>query len=286
MMINSELKNIATVIVPVYNREKIIRKTLDSVFEQSYRPIELVIIDDGSSDESVNICINWAEHIEDDMFSVKIFKQENKGAPSARNKGIELSTGRFIQFLDSDDLLHPDKLKIQIQSILNGDFDISVSDFRYINSSGEIFQEVSNSGNLLKKMALGGSIFIETPVLERTLLHTVLWHKNLKVNQDIHFNLLLLFLAKLVVHVPICLCSYVHHDGKQISDCYGKVHPQYLTRLFDLCKFSLSNWVIIPKKNKKYIPLAAAYLLYRFFKYHLIIRPFFFFRKIQNFKIV
>lgn len=280
MLRKNKLEKIITVIVPVYNREKIIKKTLSSVFQQSYRPIELVIVDDGSSDRTVDVCIDWAESLCDDKFSVWIYKQENNGAPSARNKGIELSTGKFIQFLDSDDLLHPDKLKIQIQDILSKNLDMSVCDFRYITSSGKVLREISNDGNLLKKMALGGSISIETPVIDRKLLGTVSWHNALKVNQDVHFNLLLLIVAESVTHTPIWLCSYVHHDGEQISNSYGKVHPQYLTRLFDICIFSVSNWSIIPKKNKKYIFLASAYLLYIFFKYHLMIRPFLFFKKI------
>lgn len=103
-----------SIIIPLYNAEKYIEQTLCSALEQTYFNTEIIIVDDGSDDNSmklVNKMVNQGAKI-------KIFKQENKGACAARNLGITKSTGEFIQFLDADDILHPRKIEHQI-TLLN-----------------------------------------------------------------------------------------------------------------------------------------------------------------------
>lgn len=107
--------DLVSVIIPTYNRGHIIRETLDSVFEQTYRPIEMIVIDDGSNDNTSEIIEQWATKCADDNeFKLHYFYQENMGANVARNLGLIESCGEHIQFLDSDDLLHPKKFEIQL----------------------------------------------------------------------------------------------------------------------------------------------------------------------------
>lgn len=102
-----------SVIVPTYNRASILIDALDSVRQQTWRPIELVIVDDGSSDNTRDVVERWmATNNEQGSFDIVYIRQQNSGVGAARNSGLEIATGKWIQFLDSDDRLHSDRLAI------------------------------------------------------------------------------------------------------------------------------------------------------------------------------
>ena len=105
-----------SIIIPVYNCEKFIEECIQSVLNQTFKDWELILIDDFSSDSSRNI-IN--EYITLDPRVKAYYFDENVGAGITRNKGIEISKGRFIAFLDSDDYWHKDKLRIQIDFMIH-----------------------------------------------------------------------------------------------------------------------------------------------------------------------
>jgi glycosyltransferase involved in cell wall biosynthesis len=106
---------LTSVVIPAYNRESLIIDALDSVYEQTYRPLEVIVIDDGSTDRTIQMVRKWIHaHSGSDLFTGRLFCQENRGGNSARNRGIDLSAGKFIAFLDSDDVWSRDKLQKQI----------------------------------------------------------------------------------------------------------------------------------------------------------------------------
>lgn len=100
-----------SIIIPLYNAEKYLMETLNSALNQTYPNIEIIVIDDGSQDQSYSI----AKKIEAD--NIIVVQQTNKGASAARNYGLSLATGDYIQFLDADDLLSPDKIENQLKAI-------------------------------------------------------------------------------------------------------------------------------------------------------------------------
>lgn len=106
-----------SVIIPAYNAEKYIEDTLDSVLNQTWQHVEVFVIDDGSKDNTFAIAQKYASD------KITVLQQKNQGACVARNKGLSLSTGDYIQFLDADDLLSPDKLEKQLQ-VLQGRQDL------------------------------------------------------------------------------------------------------------------------------------------------------------------
>ena len=100
-----------SVIVPVYNVEPYLRKCLDSIVGQTYRDLEILVIDDGSTDGSGAICDEYAER--DDR--VKVFHTENRGLSAARNRGLDEAHGEWIGFVDSDDWIEPDMYEVLIR---------------------------------------------------------------------------------------------------------------------------------------------------------------------------
>lgn len=102
---------LVSVIIPVYNGARFLRACLESVFAQTYRPIEVIVVDDGSTDDSGSIAQSFPE--------VRYIQQTNQGVAAARNSGIEAARGEFYAFLDQDDLWKPEKLKLQIEYLQN-----------------------------------------------------------------------------------------------------------------------------------------------------------------------
>jgi glycosyltransferase involved in cell wall biosynthesis len=102
---------LVSVVVPVYNAEEFLRETLDSVFALDYEPFEVIVVDDGSTDASAAIAESYA--------GVRCIRQENRGPSEARNEGIRIARGEFVAFVDSDDVVLPDKLSVQVGYLLD-----------------------------------------------------------------------------------------------------------------------------------------------------------------------
>ncbi|PHS31232.1 MAG: glycosyl transferase [Sulfurovum sp.] len=100
-----------SILIPLYNAEAYIAETLDSCLAQTYPYIEIIIVDDGSQDKGLYI----AKKFEKQYQNIKVYSQENSGASTARNKAFSFSIGEYIQYLDADDLLHPDKIRLQME---------------------------------------------------------------------------------------------------------------------------------------------------------------------------
>ena len=118
---------LVSVIIPAYNRAALMSETLDSIWAQSYRPIEVLLVDDGSKENIHGTLKTWlSSHPESDDFQVFYHRQQNAGAPTARNCGLRQSRGEFIQFLDNDDLLGENKLRKQIRMLREQDVKVAV----------------------------------------------------------------------------------------------------------------------------------------------------------------
>jgi glycosyltransferase involved in cell wall biosynthesis len=99
-----------SVIIPCYNTERYLADAIESILAQEIQPLEILVIDDGSTDESTAVARRFSDRI-------RFYQQPNNGAPAARNRGIELSTGSLLAFLDADDLWTPCKLGIQLKTL-------------------------------------------------------------------------------------------------------------------------------------------------------------------------
>lgn len=98
--------------IPVYNSEKYIRTCIESILQQTYQQLQIILVNDGSTDQSGLLCEQYAAYDE----RITIIHQENQGLSAARNKGIEQSIGEFIMFVDSDDWLHPQTCQLALET--------------------------------------------------------------------------------------------------------------------------------------------------------------------------
>lgn len=158
-VMNTYQKNsLVSVITPTYNSEAYIWKTIDSVKNQKYQNWEMIIVDDCSRDNTVKIVKNEAEKDE----RIRLIElQENSGAAIARNTAIQNARGRYIAFLDSDDLWHPEKLEKQVAFMQEKDIAFSFTSYKIINENGietekiiQVPKEIDYRG-LLKNTIIG-----------------------------------------------------------------------------------------------------------------------------------
>lgn len=133
-----------SVIVPVYNKEKYLDACINSITHQTYSKMEIIIIDDGSTDNSQNIISIWKQR----DARIKCYIQKNQGVSVARNKGISMATGEYIYFVDADDVIERDAIESKVRIITEKKVDILISNFS-INNKGKIKKSTSlTSGNL------------------------------------------------------------------------------------------------------------------------------------------
>ena len=114
-------EELISVIIPVYNVEKYIRYCLDSVINQTYKNLEIIIVDDGTKDSSGEIAEEYA--VKDSR--IKVIHKENGGLSDARNVGLDAATGKYIAFLDSDDVITLDFYEYLYNIIKEKDYDIA-----------------------------------------------------------------------------------------------------------------------------------------------------------------
>lgn len=107
--------SLVSVTIPVYNQRRYLSDTLKSVSCQNYSPIELIVVDDGSTDGSVTFAREWAAKRKQEFFCIQVLEKRHKGAQAARNIGLKAASGTYIQFLDSDDIIHPYKIAEQVE---------------------------------------------------------------------------------------------------------------------------------------------------------------------------
>lgn len=139
---------LVSVIIPVYNTSAYIDRCLDSVTKQSYNNIEIILVDDGSTDDSYEKCLSWAK--KDDR--IKIITQENGGLSAARNAGLDVCKGEYIQFLDSDDKIGQDMIKKMVFAIEENNADLAACAFY------NIYEDKTLKGSMKAGIIIGNDI--------------------------------------------------------------------------------------------------------------------------------
>lgn len=169
-----------SVIVPVYNAEKFIDKCIESVINQTYKEIELILVNDGSKDNSLKILQKYEKQYPK---MIKVFNQTNKGVGAARNLGIKHVTGKYIFFLDSDDWIELDYLVKLYEDISKND--IVISGFKSYDINGSLlFSEniKDNPWTKFKYCSIGGKLFLSSLILKNNILF-----REFKICEDAYF---------------------------------------------------------------------------------------------------
>lgn len=165
----SFINGLVSVIIPVYNAAKVIRKTLDSVFEQTYKNIEVVLVDDCSTDNSKQIINEYAKTHDGIVYCLQ---ETNQGAGAARNKALEIAQGQYVAFLDADDKWKPQKIEKQINLLKEKNGAFSYTAIEMINERDEIVKGKRNvKAEIDYKFLLKNTMIATSTVLiDRTII--------------------------------------------------------------------------------------------------------------------
>lgn len=206
-----------SIIVPVYNAEKYLENTLNSVYSQSYKDWELILIDDGSDDSSPEICDKAALSPK-----VKIIHKPNGGLSSSRNAGLKIANGDFIYFLDADDIIPPDSLLSLITAYKNKEADIICG--KILKFKNSYFPKITKSYNPIKLREYTPYEAVKMVLYQNNLDNSVcgklfashLW-KDLKFKEKTYYEDLdifykLFFKANRIITIENIVYLYRQHD--------------------------------------------------------------------------
>lgn len=214
-----------SVIVPVYNAEKYLRKCVDSIVDQTYRKLEIILVDDGSQDNSGTICDEYAQSDR----RVKVIHKENGGPSSARNEGIKAATGDYVAFVDSDDWLDVTMYEDVVFKAAE-DADAIMYNLKYVNENSE---SISASPELKEgSIHISNDRFMDIYYLAyNSLLGYIcnkLWKRsmlkdesflNITLREDLCFAMKMLNKIRSIYCVDVCGYNYVLRPTSLLHSC-------------------------------------------------------------------
>ncbi len=218
---------LVSVIIPNYNAEKYISKCIESVLQQTYSNIEIIVVDDGSSDASREIVQKYCTENRD----IKLYRQQNMNASIARNKGIDISSGKYLFFLDSDDVLYCDAIKNMVDRIEKDNSQLVIANFNKIDINDKKIEQcnaVKEAQVITNVMMLSGS----TPnpsnklFLSEIVKRENIYFGNVRIGQDLNFYLKYL-----------CFCNKVSTMCESVYGwrvVTGSISNSYNFRIFDI----------------------------------------------------
>lgn len=224
MVIKQIMKNnpLVSIIIPTYNRAHLIGETLDSVLAQTYTNWECIIVDDGSSDNTDEVVGEYVK--KDARFQYHKRPDTHKpGGNGARNYGFELSKGEYVNWFDSDDLMHREKLEIQVKALDKSDYNFSVCQTLVFERSKEnvlgLRHEKIESENVLEDFIKRDIVFLTPSALYRKVFlkeRNLLFDEELKAAQEWEFICRVLYYSSPYHYIDIALV-YVRKHNESIS---------------------------------------------------------------------
>ena len=266
-----------SIIVPIYNTASFLNRCLDSLLEQTFTDFEVLMVDDGSTDHSKDICMGYLE--KDQRFNYQY--KENGGLSSARNHGIANANGTYIFFLDSDDHIVPTALRICFETASKNKTELLNFGYQYIKGN----EKESHPSFLPKNRLIGHDEILK--ILEKNTLHNkllwfswsyfyntnflktnrLLFNEALLLGEDSDFNLRCLLYAEKVFSIVDCIYCYVYNPHSLTQRNYRKkllekYQSQFQARMKVYNDFRLTNTAYKQDISQNYLEHALFELIY------------------------
>ena len=199
-----------TVIIPVYNSEKYIGKCIKSIIDQTYKNLDILVINDGSKDNSLSVIKSFTDK------RIRVIDKKNEGVSKTRNLGIKKSTGDYIMFVDNDDYLDKECIEEFVKSIKNND--IAIGGYKRVNDKKEMFRCVLKNTKWSKYIIMSpwAKLF-----KREFLINNNISFLNHKIGEDIYFNLLAFSKTNKIVILSNCSYNW-YYNVKSVSNTVQK----------------------------------------------------------------
>lgn len=251
-------KPLISIIIPIYNVEKYLKRCVDSVLNQTYSNLEIILVDDGSKDSCSDIC---------DLYSkkdsrIKVIHKINGGLSDARNKGIEIARGSYLGFVDSDDFIHPKMYEILYKNMVKTEADMSICSFKKVYN-GEMDDFRTN--NIFSCTRESGYYHLYDQYGLDTI---VAWNKLYKkcLFDDIRYPIGKIHEDEFIIHHLIGLCNKIVYTDAELLYYFqreGSITGSYNIKrldLFDALDDRL-DYFFNKKENKLYALTLKSYIL-------------------------
>lgn len=235
------MKNKLSIIISVYNTEKYVEKCIDSIVNQTYKNIEIIIIDDGSTDNSRKLLLKYQKNK-----NVKlILNDENHGLAYSRNIGMETATGDYLGFIDSDDFIAPDYFEKLMSAIVDDNADVAICDFKLIYDDHEDISICCDGAVNAKNIVNNGlAASCCNKVFKKDLITKYQFEVG-KINEDIAVVIPAIVHAKKITYVPNCYYNYYQRNN-------SIQNSKFSIRRFDIIEaVELTSERIEDVKNKE-----------------------------------
>lgn len=248
-----------SVIVPVYKAEKYLSKCIDSILSQTYKEFELILIDDGSPDGCGKICDNYAKRDS----RIKVIHKENGGVSSARNAGIKESIGKYICFVDSDDMLIPEFLDECLKSFEDLGVNLAVcgysirdvkgqvNNITYSNKSAEVLNRNGSIMNLLEKVLIAapwGKLYRADIIKDNDIVFPI----ELSCGEDLIFNFRYCDFAKEIAMINKPLYFYNTENEASLMNVYRADLLSLKKTIIKELSFFIKKWNVESEQKKKF----------------------------------
>lgn len=228
-----------SIIVPAYNTEKYINKCLTSLINQTYKNIEIIVVNDGSTDNTKEIVENFA--YSDDR--IKLFNIENSGVSNARNFAIKNSTGNYIAFVDSDDYISSNYIEIMLSCALENNLDLVCCNFQKISENKtqkkykikEVKTKIYNKTEYLKEIFTGNLLtfaLTTSKIYKKELMNEFIG--NIVHGEDILYNYYYLQKIDKAGYLDLKLYTYVTRKNSAVNSRFSKRRFKLMYKLIEI----------------------------------------------------
>jgi glycosyltransferase involved in cell wall biosynthesis len=222
------MKPLVTIIIPTYNRANLLAETLDSIRVQDYENWECIVVDDGSEDSTKELVEKYCQGDGRFRYYDRPINKP-KGANACRNYGFELSKGKYINWFDSDDLMYPEKLKIQVINLENSEYPFCVCQAEWFDaisniSKGDRAPLISNSENILDDYITKKIFWTTGATLWRSEFlrkNKMTFDESLHQSQEFGFNIKALAISPVFIAVTEPLFQLIMHDNNVSNNIFS-----------------------------------------------------------------
>lgn len=211
------MQPLISIIVPVYNVEKYLNKCVESIVNQTYKNLEIILVDDGSTDNCPRICDEWAEKDS----RIKVIHKQNGGVSSARNAGLDNAAGEYIAFVDSDDYIKNDMYEKLYNALMKYNADVSICNMFSYNRSLILYPEMFSKKPDILSLYLSDVLCspgIPGKLYKKSIIQSVRFDTSKKISEDYLFNYHVFKKAENAVAIKDELYCYFNREDSAVNN--------------------------------------------------------------------